>query len=327
MATQALAISRADLRPLIQDPTSIDGAMAAIERATIDFHRGLARENNLADQTQGTERPNTLQVHLSADDEYVSGFQFFAEDRGGPERDNARFVAVLDPKTRELLALVDYWSLSPIRVGASAGVGCRYLAPEGSKTVAILGSSKQAKGELWAIRRAVPSLERARVFSPNAEHRESFAREMTQFLGFPVEAASSAQEAVEGADVVGLANSSREPVLEMSWLRAGALVATISGPNQLPSEIANVAHFVAPNAAPVLEREPYASRVKDGIPASDIVTPLGAVILNEGAVRKTPDQLVVFEVSRLNLWAIAVAEWAHQWARTNKVGTSFTLGG
>src|SRR5438105_4795384 len=111
MATQALAVSRADMRPLIRDVTSIDGAMAAIERATVDFHRGLARENNLADQTQGTERPNTLQVHLSADDEYVSGFQFFAEDRGGPERDNARFVAVLDPKTRELLALVDYWSL------------------------------------------------------------------------------------------------------------------------------------------------------------------------------------------------------------------------
>lgn len=322
MGTNVLAVGQKELRALVEDPRSIDGAMDAIERATVDFHQGKVREQNLVDTG---DRANLLQIHFSGDDSFVSGFQLFAEERGGPERPNSRFVAVLDPATRQLVALVDYWVLSPVRVGASAGVGCRYLAPPGARTLAILGSSKQAKGELWAIRRAVPSLERARVFSPTPEHREAFARDMAQWLEFPVEAMPSAQAAVEGADIVGLANNSRQPVFEMPWLKPGALLATISGPAQMPAEVADL-HIVAPNPDAVLAREPYASRIKDGASPDDIVTSLGVVIQQEGRVRRSPDDIVVFEVSRLNVWAIAIADWAYRWAAERGLGTSFGLG-
>jgi alanine dehydrogenase len=326
MSSQVLAISQKDLIPLVEDPRSMDGAIEAVERATVDYYQGRVREQNLADQGPGTEVPNLLQIHFAADDGAVSGFQLFAEERGGPERPNSRFVAVLDKTTRELLALVDYWILSPVRVGASAGVGCRYLAPADPRTVAILGAGKQARGQLWAIRRAAPSLERARVFSPTPAHREAFAHQMSLWLGFPVEAVARAREAVEGADIVGLANNSREPVFEMPWVKPGALIATISGPAQLPPEAMD-APIVAPNPDAVLAREPYASRVKDGAATSDLVTALGAVILQEGNVRRAPEDIVVFEVSRLNIWAVAVADWAYRWAAERGVGTTFSLAG
>jgi alanine dehydrogenase len=296
-----------------------------LERATLDFHHGRVREHNLVDQTQAAESANLLQIHMAADDGLVSGFQMFAEERGGPERPNSRFVAVLDSSTRQLLALVDYWLLSPIRVGASAGVGCRYLAPIGARTVGILGSSKQARAQLQAIRCSVPSIERARVFSPTAAHREAFARDTSQWLGLEVTAVATPREAVEGADIVGIANNSRQPVFEMAWVKRGALVVTIGGANQLPADVAGVERCVAPNPSGALSREPYVSRAQAGLAPDDVVTGLGAVITKEVPVRRDTSDTVLFDVGRLNIWAVATAEWAYRWAVANEVGTPFTL--
>ncbi len=325
MSTHVLAISQRDLRPLVSDPSSMNGAIAALERATLDFHHGKVREHNLADQAQGAENANLLQIHMAADDGLVTGFQMFAEERGGPERPNSRFVAVLDSSTRQLLALVDYWLLSPIRVGASAGVGCRYLAPIGARTVGILGSSKQARAQLQAINCSVPSIERAHVFSPTPEHRDAFARDMAQWLGIDVTAVATPREAVEGADVVGIANNSRQPVFELGWVKRGALIVTIGGPNQLPADAASVQRFVAPNPEGVRDREPYVSRASAALAPTDVVTGLGAVITKEATVRRGPADTVLFDVGRLNIWAVATAEWAYRWALANKAGTPFTL--
>src|SRR5436190_22771581 len=211
-------------------------ASDVLEQATVDFHQNRVREHNLADRTSGDEPHNLVQIHFSADDALVSGFQVFAETPGGPALPNSRFVVLLDPATRQLISIVDYTSLSPLRVGASAGVGCRYLAPQGARMAAILGPSKQARAQLQAIQRTVPNLERARVYSPSPEHREAFAREVTEWLDLPVEAASSAQEATEGAQIIGLANNSRSPVLDLAWVQTGALVISIGG-GQLPPEV------------------------------------------------------------------------------------------
>lgn len=327
MPTNALLLSEADLRPLVEVPSHIDGAIDAVERVTIDFYRGGVRERNLVDETEGGRPANLLQVHFAADDSLVSGFQMFAETRGAPSVPNARFVALLEKETRQLVAMVDYNSLSPLRVAASAGVGCRYLAPVGARTVGILGSSKQARAQLQAIQRSVPTLERARVFSPTVEHREAFAREMTDWLDLPVEAVATPEAATVDADVVGLANNSRRPVIEMGWVKAGALVISIGG-GQLPAAVLDGPRIVATTWDTLTTREPYATGVKAGsYSRQDIAAELGAVILGEAAPRRDPRDTVVFEVTRLNIWAVAVAHWAHQWALRQGVGTTFTLSG
>jgi len=324
---EPLLLSESDLQPLIQGVHLMDGAIDAVEKATVDYYRGGVREMNLADQTGGVGTPNLLQIHFSANDALVSGFQVFAETRGGPSLPNTRYVVLLDSQTRQLLAIVDYSSLSPPRVGASAGVGCRYLAPAGARTAGILGSSKQARAQLQAIQRSVPTLERARVFSPTPEHRAAFAREMTEWLDLPVEAVATAQDATAEADIVGLANNSRQPVLELGWVKAGALVISISG-GQLPAAVMEGPRVVSTTWESLAAREPYASSIKTGrYSKEDVAAELGAVILGEATVRRNAEQIVVFELSRINLWAVAVAYWAYQWALKEGVGTPFTLSG
>jgi alanine dehydrogenase len=327
MPTIARIVSEPDLQPLVRDPAAMDGAIDAIERATIDYHRGKVREINLADRAEGTDRPNLMQIHYAADDGLATGFQMFAETRGGPTLPNSRFVAVLHPETRQLLAIVDYNSLSPLRVGASAGVGCRYLAPSVARRAGILGSGKQARAQLQAIRRSVPSLERARVYSPTPEHREAFAREMSAWLDLPVEAVETARDATVDADIVGLANNSRQPVIDLAWVKAGALVISI-GSGQLPPEVMDGPRIVATTWESLETREPYASAVKAGtFRQQDVAAEIGALIVGEGSARGDARDTVVFELTRINLWAVCVAQWAYEWAAKQGVGTPFAISG
>lgn len=325
MAANALILSESDLRPLLQVPGFMDSAIYAIERATVRFYQGNVREQNLVDRTRDDDRGNLLQIHFSADDDQVCGFQVFAETPGGAARPNARYVALLDHQTRQLLSIVDYSSLNPLRVGASAGVGCRYLAPAGARVAGILGSSKQARAQLQAIRRTAPALERVRVFSPTLEHRESFAWEMTASLGLPVEAVPTASDAMADADIVGLANDGRGPVVDLAWLKAGALVISI-GSGQMPAEVLHGPRIVATTWDSLTAREPYASAIKAGTYSKEAVAAeLGAVILGQVTPRRDPKEIVVFELSRINLWAVAIAQWAYQWASGNSAGTPFAL--
>ena len=66
-----------------------------------------------------------------------------------------------------------------------------------------------------------------RVYSPNATHREAFAREMRETLDLNVAPVVSAQEAVADADVVICVTASTTPVFDPNWLKPGAHVNTV----------------------------------------------------------------------------------------------------
>jgi alanine dehydrogenase len=326
MAAQPLLLSEMDLRPLISDPTQMDSLIVRLEHATLRHFHQRVRERGFVDQTQTARHPNTVQFGFAADDQEVSGFQVFAEGSSGndPTLPNARFITLLHPETRQLTALVDYRSLSPLRVGASAGIGLRYLAPDGARTAAVLGSHQQARTQLQAIRRTVPALERARVYSPTPAHREQFASETSQWLDLPVEPVTSARAAIDGADVIAVANNSGDPIVDVSWLKPGSLVISIGG-SRMPPEIMQTARVVATTRDRLATREPYASAIKSGMYSMQhAAADLGELIFGQASPRQE-GKTIVFELDRLNIWAVATAQWAYDWALERSVGTPFTL--
>jgi ornithine cyclodeaminase/alanine dehydrogenase-like protein (mu-crystallin family) len=329
MATHPLIVSEADIAPLLTDPAAMDGAIDAVEKATLAEYDGRVRSMDMVDSTQ-TQPSNLLQIHFASDDSEVTGFQVFGATPGMP-RTNSRFVVLLDAETRQFLGIVPYEGLSPFRVGASAGVAARYLAPKGARSVAIIGSSKQARRQLHAIVRAVPTVNEARVYSPTPEHRQAFAAEMSDFLGINVRAADSAEAAVRGADIVDSSTNTRTPSFEWGWVKPGALVMSIGG-GQLPDEVLTQARVVLPTwdstADEATGRAPFGPAIRDGsFTKDDMIGELGAVIRGEVTIRESDDQTVVFDVGRINIWAVAVTYWAYEWAREREIGTPVTLSG
>ncbi len=325
MPTHPIIVSEDDIMPLLTDPAAMDDAIQAVEKSTIAEYAGRVRSQNMIDRTQ-TEPSNLLQIHMATDDELVTGFQVFGATPGQP-RSNSRFVVLLDGESRQCMGIVPYEGLSPLRVGASAGVAARYLAPKGARSVAMIGSSKQARRQLHAIVRAVPSVKEARVYSPTPENRQVFAAEMSDFLGIEVRAVEDAEAAVRDADVVDSSTNTKTPVLQWDWIKPGALVMSIGG-DQPPAEVLQQ-RIVVPTWDSTLDeatgREPFGSAIRKGALKREDVSELGQVILGEVPARERGDQTVVFDVGRINIWAVAVTHWAYEWALEREIGTPVTL--
>ncbi len=119
----------------------------------------------------------------------------------------------------ELLALLDGQMITDLRTGAASGVIARRTAIAGPVTVGVVGSGNQARAQLESLAAAYP-VEQARVYSPNAGHRQAFAAEMSARLGIPVRTAGSVDDAVRGCPVVATASGYRgsDPLVRREWL-------------------------------------------------------------------------------------------------------------
>ena len=159
-----------------------------------------------------------------------------------PGARNWGFICILSMQTGELLAIIQEFALSGIRVGATSGLAAKYLARPDARTVGMFGSGKLARTDLEALALVRP-VRTARVFSPTREHRESFAAEMRAALEIDVVAVDDPREVVRGADIVCCATNAGYvgglPVFDGRWLEDGQLVISLqnSDANFLKSEV------------------------------------------------------------------------------------------
>jgi ornithine cyclodeaminase/alanine dehydrogenase-like protein (mu-crystallin family) len=298
----ALILTAGDFAALREHPALMPEAMDAVEAAIMAHHRGTVRQGRLVDRVPGEFEG--LRVSLLAGEGLFSGMRIF----GNPP--HTRAFLLFDGTTRALLALMDYGVLNSMRVGATAGAAVRHLAPPGAATVGLLGSGWQAPTQLFALRAALPALERVRVFSPTREHREGFAARMSTTLELRVEAVDSAEEAIRGADVVDLCAPGhfdvREPLFASDWVKPGALVISLAA-NQYPSDFTDEAAVVV------------------DIPETEATIPLGAVIAQEVSPRLHPNDTVVYRLEGGTVQDLFVATWGYQWARARDMGQPFDL--
>ena len=154
---------------------------------------------------------------------------------GGPS--SAKMIVMLyDYETGGLLSCMEASRLGQIRTGAASGVATKYMAREDAVTVAVIGSGFQARTQLEAVC-SVRGIKGVRVYSRRVDRREEFARRSSESLNLEVNAVGSAQECVEGADVVIVITSAREPALLGEWLSPGAHINAAGGNHWMRREI------------------------------------------------------------------------------------------
>lgn len=134
-----------------------------------------------------------------------------------------QIVTCLDRRTRRV-KYVHVGSLVGIsRTGAIGGVAVEALSAPEASVVAVIGSGIQAYWQVWAIS-AVRRLSEIRVYSPTAQRRTAFARRVVDKLGLPIKAVDDPRDAVDGAQIVVLATTATEPVIDTAWLADGTHV-------------------------------------------------------------------------------------------------------
>lgn len=144
-------------------------------------------------------------------------------------RPGVEYVIVLfDRETSRIAAFIDANILTGFRTAATSAAALDRLAPKGPGRLAVIGSGLEASMHTRAFA-SVRSLTEVVVFSPTPERRGAFADAVTKDLGVPARAVSSAQEAVEGSDLVLAAARSRGevPLLFGDWIKPGATIVSI----------------------------------------------------------------------------------------------------
>lgn len=169
---------------------------------------------------------NVLRGHLS--EKQVSGVKVVGDfvpnfQLGLPSE--MALILLLDPDNGMPRAIVDGTLITEARTGAMTAVGAKHLARPDSKILGHIG----ARGSAWwnvVLLDELFDFDEIRVTSKRPESRESFAARLSEHLGKPVRAVDTAEEALDGADIMVEASrlTERTPLLRTEYIRPGTFV-------------------------------------------------------------------------------------------------------
>lgn len=189
----------------VQDLIDMHEVVSSVEEA---FRRKGAGDVSNSMRTRSRGSDSVLNVmHASLAYLGRGGLKAYMSSRAG-----SRFAFILfDAASSVPLAIMGADVLGRYRTGAASGVATKYLYRRPSGRVAIFGSGKQALTQALALG-SVMGIDELRVWSPNRERRDAFARKLSE-AGLAASPHESPEQALRGADVASAITSSKEPFL------------------------------------------------------------------------------------------------------------------
>ena len=239
-------------------------------------------------------------------------------------------ILLLDPETGALLAMMDGRYITEARTAAVSAVSTRFLGRADASTLAIIGSGVQARSHLEAYLH-VRQLKEVRIWSPRPQSRQQFVSDMSPHTSIPIIAADSAEAAVRGADLIVLVTSSPTPVIDDSWVSAGAHVVCVGAcrPTQqeMPPQLVKRSRlYVDSRDAALLESGDVVRNIADGLfDASHIRGEIGEVVLGRIGGRNSNTDITVFKSLGMAVEDVVSADLVFRRAAEFGTGTELIL--
>jgi alanine dehydrogenase len=320
-ALSALLLTEDDVRAVMAEPGATVSAVDALERAIAAFARGEVSSSPRVHVGEGGERSGrALRVLPSG----TACRIYTMNKEAGPGAPAPCELIVLFDEAMALRAIVEDYSLHSLRTGAPSAVAVRHLAPEHVRTIAVIGSGRQARGQLAAVASVRPP-ERVLVYSPDAGRCEAFAEEMG------ATAVAGVEEAVREAEIVLVATNTATPVLERRWLAPGALVVSIAPCELAPSVVldARLVPFSTEELLAGTPRwEPICTLVEHGdLERSALDVEVGDLVAGTRTLHRTRGEVTVVLSAGMAYWDAAIADWVDTRARALGLGRPLFDGG
>lgn len=239
-------------------------------------------------------------------------------------------VLVLESDSGRPLALLEGSSLTALRTGAASGAAIDLLARPDSRVLAVFGAGGQGRSQMEAAC-SVRRIEKVWVFDAVAERAEALASEMAGRGVVPqdVSVAQTPRQAVEQADVICTATTSKTPVFEDKNLKPGAHICAIGSylpeMQEIPAETMSRALVVVDSrAAALAESGDLIQPIRAGLFGEEhIHAELGEIVLGRKAGRQSPEQITLFKSVGLAVQDAMAAQLALQ--NADKIGLGQTV--
>jgi alanine dehydrogenase len=230
-----------------------------------------------------------------------------------------------DVAAGRLIAVIEAFALGQLRTSAVCGVATDALAAGQCDVVGVVGSGRQAEGQIAAIA-AVRKVHEVRIYSPTREHRTAFAARIAERSGITTSAAASARAALAGAAVVVTVTRAREPVVSRAMVADGAHINAVGAisPERAELEPAVVRAARRVVADDVAAARDLASR-EFGYANAPHVLSLAGVLAGSIGRPDNKDALTVFKSVGSGVSDLAVAELVLAHAQARGLGRPLTL--
>lgn len=209
-------------------------------------------------------------------------------------------VLLFDSATGTPVAVLESHSLTALRTAAASAVASRALARPGSSVLALLGSGNQAFWHVHAMREVL-RLRRLQVWNHHLAGARNLVAKLGRLDGIELVVAHSAQEAVDGADVVCTVSGAREPILHGAWLTPGQHVNLVGASDASAREadddvVRRSRFFVDARASAAVQAGEWLHAVTANVVRADHVQgEIGEVLLGDIHGRQHKDDITVYK--------------------------------
>ena len=310
-----LYLNESDVRQLLTMDMAIDAVESGLRKMALEEAFSVPRSRCQTDHA-------TLHVLPAAAKTLgVLGYKANVVSRTSKQS----HVTIYDGKTGAMLAILQSDYQSQMRTGAASAVATKCLARKDASSVGIIGSGKQARTQMLGVSR-VRKLTKARVYSPNANHRKAFAAEMSDACGLEIVPVETPSEAAVGLDIICTATTSHEPVLFGEWVSAGQhlniMGSNFLGKTEIDVEVVRKATVVVIDSKDQgrIEAGDFTAALDRNLIEWYDVAELGRVVAMRVTGRQTPEDVTLFKSLGIGLEDIAVANKVFQKAKESGVG-------
>ena len=225
----------------------------------------------------------------------------------------------------DLISVMGY-PFSNLRISATVGLAIDRLSNPEANSVALIGSGRLAMPILEPAV-AVRPIAQVFVYSRSPENRQSFARMAIEKLKLPVAAVTSAQQAIDQAQIVLVSTNSSAAALLGKWLRPGVSVFGVGRPNEFDDDV-----YLRSNLICVTSKthelgyydtkldQPLIRLAQQGKVSWDRVAEFGDLLAGKVLVSDASKSIIVFRDSQGGYGDLALAAWAYEEARNKGLG-------
>jgi ornithine cyclodeaminase len=204
------------------------------------------------------------------------------------------FGVLSDVESGYPLLLSEMTILTALRTAATSAVAARYLAPKNAKTMALIGNGAQSEFQALAFK-SLLGIENLRLYDIDPTATERCRRNLSH-LGLNIVACRTAEEAVEGAQIITTATADKQnaTILTDNMIGPGVHINAVGGDCPGKTEL----HRDILLRASIFVEYPPQTRVEGEIqqlPADHPVTEISAVMSGEAAGRVDDHVITLFD--------------------------------
>jgi len=222
-------------------------------------------------------------------------------------------VTLLDSETGLPLAVVEGNWVTARRTAGLSAIAAKRLARSDSASIAFIGCGVEARSHLDAFCDLFPVRE-IRAFGRGAENRDALCR-IAEARGLTATASKTAQEAVDGADLIVTSVTlvpNLAPFLDARWLKPGAFLTSTD--LALPWVAEGMGAF---QRIVIDDLDQEAKMSKPMVPPALVVGDLSGLVSGEIAGRAGAEERTAFVFRGLAIGDLALAALAYRRAKTS----------